>query len=44
MIKRLAVKALTLHFLGSYLDLPAIEDVITRAKQEASKLKNNEEE
>lgn len=44
MIKRLAVKALTLHFLGSYLDLPAIEEVITRAKQEASKLKNKEEE
>ena len=44
MVKRLAVKALTLHFLGSYLDLPAIDEVIAKAKQEASKLKETNKE
>lgn len=41
-VKRLAVKALTLHYLGSYLDLPQIEDVIKQAKQEAAKLNNGD--
>lgn len=38
MVKRLAVKSLTLYYLGSYLDLPAIEEVIKQARHEASKL------
>lgn len=40
-VKRLAVKTMTLYYLGSYLDLPAIEEVISKAKHEAAKLKNN---
>lgn len=44
LVKRLAVKALTLHYLGSYLDLPQIEDVIKQAKQEAAKIKNGGDE